>query len=193
MAIETIGETVGSTVRAGPTKDELFHVLRNQRRRFALHHLKQAEGPVDVGDLATQIAAWENGIEPEAVTSRQRRRVYNALQQTHIDELSRTGLVEVERREVTLTDRAKDLDIYLEIVPRQDVPWSEYYLALGSVGLATMVVTWLDVGPFAFLSDISAGMFLGVTLFVSALANYYTQYESRLGDPAKPPELRGEH
>jgi hypothetical protein len=94
---------------------------------------------------------------------------------------------------VTLTDRAEGLDIYLEIVPSQDVPWSEYYLALGSVGLATMVVTWLNVGPFAFLSDIAAGMFLGVTLFISAVANYYTQYESRLGDPEKPPELRGEH
>jgi hypothetical protein len=38
-------------------RDELFHILRNQRRRFALHHLKHCEDAVDVGELATQIAA----------------------------------------------------------------------------------------------------------------------------------------
>jgi DNA-binding transcriptional ArsR family regulator len=192
MSLEAVGETVGRVDQDRPTRDELFHVLRNRRRRFAIHHLKQAPEPVDVGDLATQVAAWENGVSTREVTSRQRRRVYNALQQTHLSELSRMGLVEVERREVTLTDRAEDLDIYLEIVPRQDIPWSEYYLALGSIGLAMTVVTWLNVGPFALLSDIAAGVFLSVTLFVSAVANYYTQYESRLGDAEKPPELRGE-
>ena len=175
-----------------PSRDELFHVLRNQRRRFAIHHLKREDDPVDVGELATQVAAWENEVTTEEVTSTQRRRVYNALQQTHIPELDDTGLVEVERRDVELTERAQELDIYLEVVPGQDIPWSQYYLGLGSIGTAVLVLTALDFGPFVTLSDIGAGMFLAVTLLISAAANYYFQHESLVGEAEKPPELRGE-
>jgi hypothetical protein len=187
----------GSHVRRGdrsegPTRDQLFHVLRNQRRRFAIQHLKRRSEPVDVGDLATQIAAWENEVPVEAVTSKQRRRVYNALQQTHVPELADSGIVDVDRREVELTERAADLDIYLEVVPGEDIPWSEYYLALGAVGLSVVAVTWLNVGPFQLLPDIAAGAFLAVAFVISAAANYYDQHESLIGGTDKPPELRGE-
>jgi DNA-binding transcriptional ArsR family regulator len=175
-----------------PTRDELFHVLRNRRRRFAIHHLKHADDPVDVGDLATQIAAWENDVPVEAVTSKQRRRVYNALQQTHVPELDDTGLVETERREVELTERAAELDVYLELVDGRDIPWSEYYLGIGAVGAAVTAVTALNVGPFAAIPDVGAAVFLSVAVLVSACANHYYQGANRLGEREKPPELRGE-
>jgi hypothetical protein len=177
---------------SGLSRNELFHVLRNQRRRFALHHLKNTDNPVDIGELATQVAAWENDVPVENVTSKQRRRVYNALQQTHVNELEDTGIVSVDRREVELTDTARELDIYLEVVPDRDIPWSEYYLGLGAVGLATITVTWLNIGPFALVPDISAGMFLAVTVVVSAAANIYYQNQSLVGSGDKPPELRNE-
>ena len=176
----------------GPSRDELFHILRNHRRRFAIHHLKQESDPVDVGDLATQVAAWENDIVAEQVTSKQRRRVYNSLQQTHIPELDETGIIEVDRRKVTLTEQAEDLDIYLEIVPSRDIQWSEYYLALGAVGMAVLSIAWLDIGPFAALPDIAAGAFLASTLLVSAAANYYYQNQNLVGEAERPPELREE-
>lgn len=178
------------TEDGAPSPDELFHVLRNQRRRFTIHYLKQANGPVDVGELATQVAAWENEVAVDAVTSKQRRRVYNALQQTHIDELDETGLVEVNRREVSLTERARDLDVYLDIVPGKDIPWSEYYLALGAVSTAAIIVTWLNIGLFAAVPDSAMGICLAVTLLVSGAVNYYDQHQNRLGDQEKPPELR---
>ncbi len=175
---------------AEPSPDELFHVLRNQRRRFVLHHLKRTEEPVDVGDLATQVAAWENEVGRDEVTSQQRRRVYNALQQTHIDELDDTGLVDVDRREVSLSADAADLDIYFEVVAGRDVPWSEYYLALGAVGTAALAAAWLDVGPLGLLPDAALGAFLAAALLVSACANYYRQRRNRVGGTEKPPELR---
>jgi DNA-binding transcriptional ArsR family regulator len=176
----------------GIGRDDLFHLLRNRRRRFALHHLKHSEDAVDVGDLATQVAAWENEVSVEQVTSKQRRRVYNALQQTHVPELEETGVVDVERREVELTDRAAELDIYLEVVPERDIPWSEYYLALGGISLAGLVVVWLNVGPFAAVSGTAAGVFVAVAFLVSAAANYYYRHESLIGSHERPPELRGE-
>jgi DNA-binding transcriptional ArsR family regulator len=171
-------------------RDELFHILRNQRRRFALHHMRHHDGPVDVGDLATQIAAWENEITVGEVSSDQRRRVYNALQQTHVPGLEEAGVVDVDRREVELTDRAEKLDIYLEVVPGRDIPWSEYYLGLGAVALAALVAVGLNVGPFAGVPDIAAGVFVTVAFLVSACANYYHQHESLVGASERPPELR---
>jgi DNA-binding transcriptional ArsR family regulator len=173
-------------------RDELFHILRNRRRRFALHLLKHESSSVDVGELATQVAAWENDVSVEAVSSKQRRRVYNALQQTHVPKLEAAGVVEVERREVELTDRADELDIYLEVVPGADIPWSEYYLALGGVSLAVLIAVALGVGPFAALSGVGVGIFAVVAFLVSAAANYYYQHESLLGGNERPPELRGE-
>ena len=188
----TTASTLGPSDDDGPTRDELFHVLRNRRRRYAIHHLKHADEPVDIGDLATQIAAWENDVSTNAVTSKQRRRVYNALQQTHVPELDDTGLVETERREVELTERAADLDVYLELVDGRDVPWSEYYLGVGTLGAAVTTVTALNVGPFAAIPDVGAAAFLSVAVLVSACANYYLQSANRLGERERPPELRGE-
>lgn len=174
-----------------PSRDEFFHVLRNQRRRFAIHYLKNVGEPVDVGDLATQVAAWENDVSVEEVTSEQRRRVYNALQQTHVPELDDTGIVETERREVELTAQAMDLDVYLEMVPGPDIPWSQYYLALGLIGAVITTLTTFNVGPLGAIPDLSAAVFLTVALLLSALANYYFQHGKRLGAHEKPPELRG--
>jgi DNA-binding transcriptional ArsR family regulator len=183
------GDRSRTSTDATPSRDELFHVLRNRRRRFAIHHLKRTDEPVDVGDLATQVAAWENEVPVDGVTSTQRRRVYNALQQTHIPELEETGIVETERREVELSDYAEKLDIYMEVVPGNDIPWSEYYLGLGAVGTAAVAVTWLDVGPFALVPDATVGLFLAVALVVSALANYFLQHPSLVGETTEPPEV----
>jgi DNA-binding transcriptional ArsR family regulator len=195
-ATQAPDDTVGTESTAGtpdrPSRDDLFHVLRNRRRRFAIHHLKHTEESVEVGDLATQVAAWENGVGAEEVTSRQRRRVYNALQQTHLPELEDTGIVEVDRREVELSDYAEELDLYLEVVPGDDIPWSEYYLGLGALGTTGVAVTYLDVGPFAGVPDVAAGAFLAAALVISALANYYVQHPSLIGDTDEPPELRDE-
>jgi len=173
-----------------PSRDQVFHVLRNRRRRYAIHHLKRADGPVDVGELATQVAAWENDVSVAAVTSRQRRRVYNALQQTHLPELDETGLVDVERRDVALTERGERLDVYLEVVPDRAVPWSQYYLALGGLGLAMIAGAWANVGPLGDVSDVGVGVVLAIALLVSAGANVYSQHAARLGRHDKPPELR---
>ena len=46
------------------TEDELFDVLANQRRRFAVHLLKREEDDtIAIGEMAEQIAAWENDID----------------------------------------------------------------------------------------------------------------------------------
>lgn len=175
-----------------PSPDDLFHVLRNRRRRYAIHHLKRAGEPVDVGDLATQVAAWENEVPVEAVTAQQRRRVYNALQQTHVPELEELGIVDVDRRDVALTDGADDLDIYLEVIADDDVPWSKYYIGLWGVGAALIAGTALNLPVVGSLPDVAAAVFLLVAVGVSAAAHHYDQRVNRVGTHERPPELRRE-
>ena len=175
------------------SQDEIFAILSNPRRRYVLYFLNQHGEGIELTDLAEHVAAWENDIPVEEVTSKQRRRVYNSLQQTHIPSLDESDLIEEERGEVCLTDEAEKLDIYLELVPEKDIPWSEYYLGLGAVGLAVLAVAWLNVGPFGQLPDIAVGVFLAVSLIVSSVVHYcFDPHKQLLGGEEKPPELRGE-
>lgn len=173
-------------------RDEAFHVLRNQRRRFALHALKQRDEAVELGDLAEQVAAWEYDVEPDGLTAQQRKRVYNSLLQTHVPELEETGLVEYDRGTTELTDRAEEIDVYLEVVSGRDVPWSSYYLALSAVCSALLAAVWLGAPVVGAISDIGVAMFTAVTFGVSAVAHVAVQRETRIGEAEEPPELRGE-
>ena len=41
------------------SKGEIFDVLQNERRRYTLQYLRENEGPVQLGDLASHVAAQE--------------------------------------------------------------------------------------------------------------------------------------
>jgi DNA-binding transcriptional ArsR family regulator len=87
------GETVEP--KSEVSEDELFDVLANQRRRFALHLLKrEGDETVTIGEMAEQIAAWENGIDMAEITGNERKRVYTALQQSHLPKMDNAGVVE---------------------------------------------------------------------------------------------------
>ncbi len=62
---------------------------------------------MDVGELAVKIAARENQIDPEAVDCVQRKTVYIALTQTHLDTLVDIGAIRYDDRQkvVGATDR----------------------------------------------------------------------------------------
>ncbi|OYR52209.1 transcriptional regulator, partial [Halorubrum sp. E3] len=37
------------------SEEEIFEVLSNRRRRFVIHALKRAEGPLEVSELSTHV------------------------------------------------------------------------------------------------------------------------------------------
>ncbi|SNZ18195.1 hypothetical protein SAMN06269185_3289 [Natronoarchaeum philippinense] len=78
--------------------DDAFEAVANSRRRQTLLSLDRAEGPVAAGDLAVEIAAIEQGIDPSHVTGEQRTRVYIALTQNHLDKLDELGAVNYNDR-----------------------------------------------------------------------------------------------
>lgn len=171
------------------SRDELFHVLRNRRRRFALHFLKQM-GECEIGEIAEQVAAWETGASRGALTAAERKRVYNSLQQTHLPKLAETGLVVYDARSghVELAEFAEMLDIYLEVSERRDIPWSLYYLGLSGVGLATVLAVHLAIYPFGLMSSDLWLLLVVAVMTVSSVAHVISQRRNRLGSAEPPPD-----
>ncbi|WP_435156097.1 DUF7344 domain-containing protein [Haladaptatus sp. DFWS20] len=157
------------------SRDVVFQVLSNQRRRYALHYLRQHDEPVEIGELATQIAAWENGVTKQEVTSQQRKRLYNTLQQAHLPKLDETGFLDYDPAHATilLTDNAEKLAVYLELAPDNGLPWSEYYFVLGCISLALVTGAWLDAGSLGLVPDFGWAVGLAVLVTLSGAANVY--------------------
>lgn len=166
----------------------VFNLLQNRRRRFALHHLKQQGEPVPAGELAARVAAWETGVAPEAVDPSDRKRVHVSLLQSHLPAMEEAGVVERDGEAVSLTDAAADIDVYVELMARDDLLWEEYYLALGALSAGFLALPWLEIYPFTVVGD-RLWLALVVVLFaVSAGVHHLSQRQARIGADGPPPD-----
>lgn len=152
------------------SKGEIFEVLQNKRRRFVLQYLRRHGGPVDLGELATQVAAWEYETSCDDISKKQRKRVYTTLQQTHLPRMDEVGIVAYDSDDGTIntTPQTDDLTVYLEIVPGGEFPWREYYLSLGAVSLAIVATLWVGIYPFTVISPLAWTALFAVVLTASA-------------------------
>lgn len=174
------------------SEDELFDVLANQRRRFAVHLLKREEADkLAIGDMAEQIAAWENGIEAAEITGNERKRVYTALQQSHLPKMDDAGVVNFnkDRGVVEPTPALRNVDLYMDVVEGKEIPWSTYYLGLSGVAVALTGAVWLGAWPFLLLPDIAWTAAIVVAFAFSAITHKYYTAEMKVGEPEEPPEL----
>jgi len=187
-----MSETLRQNGEAELDNDTAYSVLANRRRRYAVHYLKQHDGPVAVDELTEQIAAWENDKEPAQLESQERKRVYISLHQSHLDSMDEAGIVEYDpdNRTVELSERFRTRDIYLEVVDENNVPWSYYYAGLAVVGAAFLTLVAADVGVLAQVSGFQAGIVIVVLLFVSALFDSIAGHREKLGDDGPPPDVR---
>ena len=170
--------------------DTVFQTLGNRRRRYTLHYLRLEDRPVPIRELSEQLSAWELGKECTAVTPKERKRLYTALHQTHLPKMHRLGVVEYDRNRgiVSLTDHINQFDIHLDVVPRNDLPWSQFYLALGGVLTTLVVVAALGIPPFTALGGF--GYAVAVAGLFTLVAAYHVVRDRRLilGSPDVPPD-----
>ncbi|MFC4542690.1 DUF308 domain-containing protein [Halosolutus amylolyticus] len=173
------------------SEDELFTLLSNQRRRHILHALMREDGPVDVGQISQEIAAWEDGTPIEKVSSTDRKRVYTALQQTHLPKMDKAGVLEYDHNHgvVEPTEALEDVEIYMDVVRGREIPWSDYYLGLTAVAAASFAVSTLEIFPFSVIDQFTWGVFVVVAFAVSALAHRFYSRRNRLGIDSEPPEV----
>lgn len=93
-------------------QDQLFDILRNQRRRTVLRYLAaHSQRDVALGDLAEVVAARELDKPRAALTSAERKRVYIGLYQVHLPRMDDVGAVEFEedRKRIRLGPNAPAL------------------------------------------------------------------------------------
>ena len=97
------------TDRDGPSRGEIFTALSNGRRRNVVTYLEEHGDDARVRDIAEQLAAWENDLEINEVTYKQRKRVYTALHQSHLPKLAESGFIDYEpnRGIVSLTEGSR--------------------------------------------------------------------------------------
>ena len=174
------------------SEDELFDVLSNHRRRYAVHVMKREDAErLELGPMAEQIAAWENDVALSEVGYEERKRVYTALQQQHLPMMDDAGVVEFDkdRGVVEPTPALADVDLYLDIVRGKEIPWNEYYLGLSAVSLALVAGVGMNVTPFTLLPEFAWIVFIVVAFACSALAHRYYVAEVELGSTEAPPEL----
>lgn len=191
--VEATGPSASANTNGnGVTKEILFNVLSNKRRRFTVHLLKHNDGMIELGELATQIAAWEHDVEPVEVTGTQRKRVYTALQQSHLPTMDDAGIIEFDKDRGTVEPRTglRDVELYLDVVEGRDIPWSTYYLGLAAIGAGVIGGAWAGVWPFVALPDIAWGVFVVTALLISACAHWLYMRNRRLGVGSDPPEVQ---
>lgn len=178
---------------AVPTTDDLFSVLANRRRRYVLHYLKRTDltESIEIGTLAEQIAAWENDVSLSRVSSTQRKRVYTALQQSHLPKMDAAGVLAFEKdRGLIQGDPViEEFDISIDLVASSDIPWSEYYLALSSVCAALLAAVWIGAYPFSQISAFGWALVIVVVFSLSSIAHLYTTRTRTIGTGERPPEI----
>jgi hypothetical protein len=131
---------------------------------MVLSYLRERGPSGTMDELAEQIAAWENEIEVEELTSQQRKRVYVSLYQTHLPKLAEAGIVDYDVDEgiVRLTDLATEIDAFLTPQRASQYPWRLHYLvlivgggallALGALAtpiVGSAILVWMTIGIVA--------------------------------------------
>jgi hypothetical protein len=138
---------------AGLTEADIHDLLRNDRRRNVIEHLRSRADGVTLRDISETIAELETGESPPPRNVRDS--VYNSLHQTHLPKLHRTGVVvyDDDRKTVELDERVDRVSVYMEVLGPYGVSWAQYYRALALVALTLVVALASDL-PVATSFDV---------------------------------------
>lgn len=118
---------------------DIHDVLSNERRQMTIELLREQESSMTARELSEQIAEQETGESPPPRNIRQS--AYVSLHQTHLPKLDDLGIVEYDQsaKTVELNERAEQVSVYLERVPKYGLSWGEYYIGTAVVGLLLVV------------------------------------------------------
>lgn len=163
------------------TADQIFDLLRSERRRTVLRYLRDEEGPVSVVDLAERVAAREHDTTVRALASAERERVSVSLCHSHLPKLAEAGVVEYDRDRdvVERRPRADRLDQHFpsssaeagdetgETADRD--AWDGYFLGASGCCAALLAGTAFGVTPLTSLSGVALAAVI-LTVFTALTA-----------------------
>lgn len=179
-----------TTDEGARSRDTLFEVLSNSRRRYILSRIRAADEPIELSEIAREIGARESQIPPAELGQTAKKRVYVSLYQTHVPKLEAVGLVEYddETKTVSVTERTGEIDRVLGRVPPA-YRWHRVNGALSVLSGTVVTGSAFDVAVLGTVPPLELG--LGVVgLIVVATAAQVLDRTRR--EVARPPELRDE-
>lgn len=153
---------------------DIHDVLSNDRRYQVLDILSDEE-PRDLRSLANEIAAAESGESP--APRKVRQSVYVTLHQNHLPKLDSLDIVQYDdtSKMVALGDRADEIDVYLEVVERGDLSWSENQLGIVLLGLLATLASAVSIPVLAALNPAVWASGTLVVLLFSTVHQIYDQ------------------
>lgn len=175
---------MSDTTQEELSRDLVFDILSSPRRRYMLYYLRQESEPVHIQKLSAEVASWENEIPVDDLTNQQQKRVYVSLYQTHIPKLEDAGIVtyDQETGTVELTERVDEMEAYIGGRERREFPWQLAYLGLAVAGVLLFAAVLFQVGVFAAVSPVAAGVAISAAFAVLAIVNFLsTRWPGRNG------------
>lgn len=164
-------------------KEEIFEVLSNERRRNVLGYLQhQEKGKVELKELVTEVTALENSVSTEQITSDDRKSVYVGLKQIHLPKMEECNIIDYDANQgtVELTEDAEKARMYLEFVPKNDIPWSYHYLGVTVLMAAITGLAWLGWSLFGNLDGIVLAGIIVLVFGLSSLVHTLYTYRHRV-------------
>ncbi len=155
---------------------DIHDVLRNTRRRLTIDCLQETEdGQMSVRELSEQVAARETGETPPPRNKRQS--VYVSLHQTHLPKLHKLGIVRYDddSKVVYLQERVREVEVYMEVVPKYGLSWGEYYIAFAFLGMLVVTAAELGVLVLDVISPAQWAVVFFLGFVLSATYHVYTQ------------------
>ena len=173
----------GSAESDSLTSNEVFEILSNHRRRMVLYFLRKDGTEITVKELAEKIAAAENEVAVEDLTSQQRKRVYVSLYQTHLPKMEQTNVIDYDEDEgiVRLTDRTRSVDQYLTKEEPSRYPWTLHYVVLAVLGGTFVVLSWLGAPIFGAVPPLWPAV-ATLALYLASVAVHFWAYRNRRGE-----------
>ena len=159
----------GNGTPAKLSKNELFDVLRNSRRRAVISCLRAGGGSMSVEELTTEVAADEYGVPAGELTSEQYKRVYTGLYQCHLCRMDDLGVIDFDTdgNTVRLRDAVSDLEPYLDDV--KDRTAARIELAVATVVAVSVSLGSVGIGPLGLVSQTALAAVTVVALVGLAL------------------------
>ena len=158
------------------SQDEIFAILSNPRRRYVLYFLNQHGEGIELTDLAEHVAAWENDTTVEELSSKERKRVYVSLYQTHVPKLADHGLIDYDPDSgmVRPTETSRKVDQYLD-TDDEELRWERIYGGLAILSALLLLGVVVGVPVLSEVGEATVLVVVVVAFVVASTVHFVTR------------------
>lgn len=162
------------------SRDQMFDILSSSRRRYTLYYLRQQGEPVQLTDLAEELAAWENDTTVEELSSQARKRVYVSLYQTHAPKLEEAGLItyDADTGEIALREDAPEVGPFMSD-EENETKWYRYYGAVALLNGLLLVGVIAGVPPLSAIGPTVAGLVVISSFLLLSIGHGISRWRKR--------------